>query len=196
MIHFDLFPEAVDTLGEKAYAYVLIGLLLFFLLERVIHWHHCHGEDCEVHAEHYLNLLGDGSHNFLDGGIIAAAYLTDIHLGFVTTLAVAAHELPQEIGDFSVLVHGGFSEKKALLFNFLSALTAVLGGLVTFYFSSVFSSLVPFLIAFSAGGFLYIATADLLPAISKEKNRTRMILHCAAFLFGIILLRYALSFGG
>ena len=103
-------------------------------------------------------------HNFLDGGIIAAAYLTDVYLGFATTLAVAAHELPQEIGDFAVLVQGGFSEKKALLFNFLTALTAVLGGLVTFYFSSFFSSLVPFLIAFSAGGFLYVATADLLPA--------------------------------
>ena len=101
-----------------------------------------------------------------------------------------------EIGDFSILVQGGFSEKKALMFNFLTALTAILGGLLTVYFSKVFVSLVPFLVAFSAGGFIYIATADLLPAIAKETNRSKMIIHSFAFLIGILLLFFLLSFGG
>lgn len=185
---FDLFPESVKISGSKAFSLVLLGLILFFVLERIIHWHHCHDEKCDVHAEHYLNLIGDGMHNLLDGGIIAAAYLVDFRAGIATTIAVAAHEIPQEIGDFSILVHGGFSEKKALLFNFISALTALFGGILTIYFSSIFSSLVPLLIAISTGGFIYIATADLLPAISKETNRKKMVLHSIAFLIGIILL--------
>ena len=105
---FDLFPEAVELSGDRAFGFVLFGLIAFFILERIIHWHHCHGEKCDVHAEHYLNLVGDGIHNFLDGGIIAAAYLVDFKIGIATTIAVAAHEIPQEIGDFSVLIHGGF----------------------------------------------------------------------------------------
>ncbi len=193
---FDLLPEATELLDEKAFGFVLIGLILFFVLERIIHWHHCHGEDCDVHAEHYLNLIGDGIHNFLDGGIIAAAYLADFRLGVFTTLAVAAHEIPQEIGDFSILIHGGFSEKKALFFNFLSALTAVVGGLLTIFIAGFIEKLVPFLIAFSAGGFVYIATADLLPAISKEKNRNKMIMHSLAFIFGVVLLYLLLKLGG
>ena len=193
---FDLFPEAVELNGEKAFGFVLLGMILFFVLERIIHWHHCHDEECEVHAEHYLNLIGDGIHNFLDGGIIAAAYLVDFRIGIATTIAVAAHEIPQEIGDFSILVHGGFSEKKALLFNFLSALTAVAGGLLTIYFSRVFDSLTPLLISISTGGFIYIATADLLPAISKETNRNKMILHSFAFLIGIGVLFLVLRLGG
>ena len=193
---FDLIPESVELLDERAYTFTLVGIILFFVLERIIHWHHCHDENCDIHAEHYLNLVGDGIHNFLDGGIIAAAYLVDVSVGITTTLAVAAHELPQEIGDFSILVHGGFSEKKALFFNFLTALTAVLGGLATVYFSVFFSLLVPFLLALSAGGFIYIATADLLPAIAKEKNRKRMLIHSFAFLVGILFISFALSFGG
>jgi len=193
---FDLLPEAVELSGDSAFVYVLIGLVMFFILERFIHWHHCHGEVCDVHAEHYLNLIGDAMHNFLDGGIIAAAYLVDFRVGVATTIAVAAHEIPQELGDFAVLVSGGFSEKKALLFNFLTALTAIAGGLLTFYFSSIFDNLVPFIIALSAGGFIYIATADLLPAIAKETNRNKMIQHSIAFLAGILLLFLLLSLVG
>lgn len=193
---FDLFPEAIELSGDNAFGMVLLGMILFFILERIIHWHHCHDEICDVHAEHYLNLIGDGIHNLLDGGIIAAAYLVDINIGIVTTIAVAVHEIPQEIGDFSILVNGGFSEKKALLFNFLSALTAMVGGLLTIYFSTLFDLLVPFLIAISAGGFIYIATADLLPAMAKETNRSKMLLHSFAFLMGIIVLFFALRVGG
>ncbi len=193
---FDLFPESFELSGKKSFGLVLIGLIIFFILERFIHWHHCHGEECDVHTEHYLNLVGDSIHNFLDGGIIAAAYLVDTSIGITTTIAVAAHEIPQEIGDFSILIHGGFNERKALLFNFLTALTAVVGGLLTVYLSSIVNNLVPFLIALSTGGFIYIATADLLPAIAKETNRRKIILHSTAFLIGISILYLALQFGG
>ena len=185
---FHLMPEAFQILGEKVFTTVLLGLIVFFILERIIHWHHCHDENCEFHAEHYLNLIGDGFHNFLDGGIIAAAYLVNIQAGIAATIAIAAHEIPQEIGDFAILVHGGFSEKKALLFNFLTACTAILGGLMTVYLSQLFNSLAPILISISAGGFIYIATADLLPTIAKERNRKRMLLHSLSFFIGIIIL--------
>ena len=192
---FDLLPEALELQGEKTFALVLLGLILFFILERIIHWHHCHDEECEIHAEHYLNIIGDGFHNFLDGGLIAASYLISIPVGIATTIAIAAHEIPQELGDFAILVHGGFSEKKALLFNFLSALSAVIGGLFVFYLSNIFNALVPILISISAGGFIYIATADLLPAISKEKNRKKMLIHSLAFIIGILLLFILFQYG-
>ncbi len=185
---FDLLPEAVEMKGETAFSLVFLGLILFFILERIVHWHHCHEGECDVHTEHYLNLIGDGFHNFLDGGIIAAAYLVNIQAGIAATIAIAAHEIPQEIGDFAILVHGGFSEKKALLFNFLTACTAILGGLMTVYLSQLFNSLAPILISISAGGFIYIATADLLPTIAKERNRKRMLLHSLSFFIGIIIL--------
>ena len=193
---FDLMPEAVEALGDNAFSLILIGLIIFFILERVIHWHHCHDEKCDFHAEHYLNIIGDGFHNFLDGGIIAAAYLADINLGIITTIAIAAHEIPQELGDFAILINGGFSPKKALLLNFLTALTAILGGLTVFYISQVFNAIAPILIAISAGGFIYISTADLLPAIAKEKNRKKILMHSLAFLIGIILLYLLLHFLG
>ena len=193
---FDLMPESLELSGKSSFSMILIGIIIFFILERIIHWHHCHDEECDVHAEHYLNLVGDGFHNFLDGGVIAAAYLVDMKVGIAATIAVALHEIPQEIGDFSILVHGGFSEKKALFFNFLSGLTAILGGLLTFYFANVFNALVPFLIAISAGGFIYIATADLLPAIAKETNVKKMLMHSLAFLLGIGLLYIIFNSGG
>ena len=185
---FDLLPEAVEMLGNKAFSLVLIGLILFFILERAVHWHHCHDEKCDFHAEHYLNLIGDAAHNILDGGIIAATYLVDIKLGIAATIAIAAHEIPQELGDFAILLKGGFSPKKALFFNFLTAITALIGGLLVIYASRLFDSLAPLLISISAGGFIYIATADLLPAIAKERNRKKMLIHSLAFIIGILLL--------
>ena len=131
-VFFDLIPESNF---DSAPLFILIGIIVFFCIERFIHWHHCHDKECEfktTKAMGYLNLIGDAVHNFADGVIIAAAYLTNISLGMITTIAIAAHEIPQEIGDFAILIHSGFTRKKALLYNFLSALASVFGAIITY----------------------------------------------------------------
>lgn len=190
---FDLIPKTIELAGDQGFSLILIGIIVFFLLERVIHWHHCGTEECDFHAEGYLNLIADGFHNFLDGVVIAIAYIADIRLGIITTFAVAVHEIPQELGDFFILIHGKFSEKKALFFNFISALTSILGALLTFFLVSSIQSLVPLLLALASGSFIYIATTDLLPVISKETNRKKMMLHTLAFFIGIIVIYISLN---
>ena len=135
---FHLLPEALEiSFDLNIFVYLVVGIFVFFILERVLHWRHCHKGKCDVHPFTYLNLVGDGVHNFIDGLIIAASFLTNISLGIITTIAVIFHEIPQEIGDFGILVYGGFSRTKALFFNFLSALTAILGALVGFSFQHI-----------------------------------------------------------
>lgn len=157
---------------------VLIGILIFFLLEKLVLWRHCHTHACETHtpdpqhghasAAGHLILLGDSIHNFVDGVLIAAAFLTDIHLGIITSLAVAAHEIPQELGDFAILLHSGFSRRKALLFNLLSGMTTVVGGLLAYFFLSGAQQAIPFVLALAASSFIYIAVADLIPGLHKR----------------------------
>jgi len=192
---FDILPEAVNHGGEGAFFYVFIGIIMFFVMERYIYWRHCHMEECEKHYHPmtYLNLIGDALHNFIDGSLIAASFLISIPLGVVTAFAIAAHEIPQELGDFAILVHGGFSRKKALIFNFISALAAVLGTIMTFFFTRGIEGLIPIILAVAGGGFIYIAMADLIPEIHKETKKESIVIQFAALLFGATIVFVLIS---
>jgi len=184
-----LLPEIAREYGFslKISSIVLGGIALFFVLEKIIHWQHCHEpiSKSHVHSFAYMNLVGDGLHNFLDGIIIAGSYLVSIPVGIATTIAVILHEIPQEIGDFGVLIYGGFSRKKALLLNFLSALTAVLGAVFAIWLGQFVQNIESFLVPIAVGGFIYIAGSDLIPEIHKETNLWKSILQTIAFIAGI-----------
>jgi zinc and cadmium transporter len=187
-----LLPEAVDQLGTgwDFSLMTLAGILAFFILEKFIFWRHCHIPTSKQHPHPvaFMNLIGDGFHNLLDGVMIAASFMTDFSLGMATTLAVLVHEIPQEIGDFSVLVYGGFSKLKALFFNFASALVAVLGAILTLSLGTKFTNLVPLILPFTAGGFIYIASSDLIPELKKETNIKKSLLQLLGLLLGIGLM--------
>jgi len=190
-----LLPEALEKeKGISVFYYLISGIVAFFLLERYFHWRHCHEGTCDIHAFTYLNLVGDGLHNFIDGLVIATSFTISIKLGLVTTLAIILHEIPQELGDFGVLVYGGFSKQKALFFNFICALLAVAGAVVGYLILNVTTGFSAFLIPFTAGGFLYIATSDLIPEIHKERAPWRSALAFFTFLLGIILMAIARGF--
>ncbi len=180
-------PEDLNTL----FVNVLVGFVIFFLLEKLLHWRHCHDVNCKVHRVKmfgYMNLIGDAVHNFIDGLVIAAAFVTDVNLGITTSIAIASHELPQEIGDFGVLIHSGMKRKKAILFNFITALTAVMGGIVGYVMSSSVSSFVPMLLPIAAGGFIYIASSDLIPELKKSTDLKQSFMTFVIFIFGIALM--------
>jgi len=185
---FHLLPEAMESRAEPSSVFMptLIGFMLFFVLEKIM-WRHCHEKECPIHAFAYLNLIGDGVHNFIDGLIIAASFIVDVKLGLATTIAVAAHEIPQELGDFGVIVYGGIKPKRALMFNFITALTCVGGGILGFALKGI-PSIVEQLLPFAAGGFLYIAASDLVPELHKEKDRIRTWLSFAAFIIGLVFM--------
>jgi len=187
----DILPEALK-LSPNALEIALVGIIAFFVLEKILFWHHHHSK-IHRHPMTTLNLIGDGIHNFLDGTIIAAAFLQNFELGLTTTLAVAAHEIPQEFGDYSVLVFGGMTRKKALFYNFLSALTAVLGALVMFYFSAAVPGLSAFMLPFAAGGLIYIACTDLIPELKKETALNKSVIEFVSFLAGIGLIWFLIS---
>ncbi len=192
---FHLIPESIEDLqsSELSMGLVIGGIFLFFLMERIIRWRHCHDGKCSVHAFAYLNLLGDGLHNFVDGIAIASAYIIDYNLGIATTTAVFLHELPQEIGDFGVLLYAGFTKNKALFFNFISALTAIFGGGSTFFFAKVVKNFVPLVPPIIAGGFLYIALSDLIPEFHKKGRIGEFTFNFLITLSGVfimILLKY------
>lgn len=182
---------------------VLIGLFVFFLLEKLVLWRHCHHEHCEIHAPEddghrhvaagTLILIGDGLHNFIDGILIGAAFLTDIHLGIVTSLAVAAHEIPQEVGDFAVLLHSGFSTEKAFTFNLLSSLTTVIGGILAFYGLRNLEPLLPYVLAVAASSFIYIAVADLIPGLHKRVEFSATLTQVLLIGAGVALIYFAHS---
>jgi len=188
-----ILPEALERNNSIAvFYYLILGIILFFLLERYLHWRHCHEEGaCKTHAFTYLTLVGDGFHNLIDGMVIAASFMVSTKLGLVTTLAIILHEIPQELSDFAVLVYGGFTKKKALLFNFASALMAMIGAVAGFFLTSLSVNFSNFILPLTAGGFIYIATSDLIPEIHKESNQRRATLAFIAFLFGIIFMALA-----
>jgi zinc and cadmium transporter len=170
-VFFHLLPEAHHELGaEQLYPLVLASMVGFFLVEKILHWHHCHLENCEVHTFGYMNLLGDAMHNFLDGMILGATFLTDIRLGLISALAIALHELPQEIGDFGVLLHAGFTKTRAVLLNLAVSGAALLGVITSFALAGVVDSLASMLVPIAAGGFLYIAMSDLLPELKNDTS--------------------------
>ena len=203
-----LIPEAIHEIGHdhdqlgNVFLFVILGFLLFLLIEQYLHWHHHHHlhehpdeheKCCKNKPVVYLILVADGVHNFIDGLIIAASFVVNPAVGVITTVAVALHEIPQEIGDFGVLVYGGFKKGKALLFNFLSAAIAIVGGVVGFFIAESAEGLIVYLLPIAAGGFIYIAASDLVPEIKHGDRGTRMALNFIVFLIGIglmLLMKY------
>jgi len=169
---------------------ILSGILIFFILEKFIHWRHCHKLPSEKHPHpfSYVILIGDGVHNFIDGMIIAAGFIVSIPIGLATTLAVIFHEIPHEIGNFGSLVYGGFSRMKALVFNFLSALFAVIGALSVLMINFNVSGISEVLVPFAAGGFIYIASSDLIPEMHKHVEIKKSLGQLATFIIGIALM--------
>jgi len=187
-----LLPEIVEEygFGLRISLYVLSGILFFFILEMFIHWRHCHVVSKEhKHPVGIMNLVGDGLHNLVDGMIIAGSYIVSVPVGIATTIAVLLHEIPQEIGDFGILIHAGYTKAKALLFNFGSALLAVLGAVITLVIGTSVENIALFLVPFTAGGFIYIAGSDLIPEIHKTcKPHSHSIIEVVSLLLGIAVM--------
>ncbi|MDF1581896.1 MAG: ZIP family metal transporter [Methyloprofundus sp.] len=203
-----LIPHAFEEVGPSEIqglsGSIMLGLLLFFTLEKLLIWRHCHSSRCAAHIdtdEHdhghahgshqsagTMILIGDGLHNFVDGVLIAAAFLTDVQLGIVTSLAVAAHEIPQEVGDFAILLHSGFSKKKALIYNVLASLTTVLGGVLAYYSLAGLHDSLPYFLAIASSSFIYIAVADLIPTLHKKTDIKTSLQQIALILAGVVLI--------
>jgi zinc and cadmium transporter len=193
---FHLFPASLAAIEPDLHAWVafMLGFTLFMALEQFLHWRHCTRAVADSRRPlTYLVLLGDGLHNFIGGLAIASAFLVDLRLGITAWVAAAAHEIPQELGDFGVLVHGGWSKGKALLYNVLSATSFLLGGLLTYALSGAID--VSYLIPFAAGNFVYIAAADLVPEVNKEASAGASAVHTVVFLLGAGLMYVAAALG-
>lgn len=203
-VFLNILPEAME-LGSSAAAVsgtVLAGILLFFTLEKLLLWRHCHHDHCEVHEphEHEMNrrsgmmiMLGDTFHNFVDGIIIAAAFMTDVNLGIVTALAIIAHEIPQEVGDFVILLHSGYSKAQALLLNLVSSLATLVGGVLAYFALQSMQSYVPTLLALAAASMIYVAVADLIPGLHKRtqlKDTIQQVLLIVAGVGSIYLVNF------
>ena len=195
---FDLLPEAVELMPESVvFIYIAFGYVSFYILERFIYWYHGHGHhsDIEEHEEEratmgfaYLNILGDGIHNFIDGMIIATSFTVDFSVGIATTMAVIFHELPQEMGDYGVLVYAGFDRMRALLLNFAAALSVVVGGFAGIFFLGAIDALSGVLISFSAGAFIYLSASELIPELQKEENFWKSLIQFVVFLLGLAVI--------
>lgn len=191
-----LIPEALLKSGGNeeyltlVFLIVIIGYLFFFILEQFLTWHHCHKTTHKhsIKPMSELILFGDSIHNFIDGLAVAASFLISPITGVATIVAVVLHEVPQEIGDFGVLVYGGFNKNKALLANFLSAITAMIGGIVGFYFFKDNNNIIIWLLSFAAGNFIYIASSDLIPEIKLQNGSKESIIHLGFFLIGILIM--------
>ncbi len=192
-----LIPEIFESAAEPTTAalWILVGIIVLFALEKFLHWDHHHEldscPDCDhshIHPLGKINLVADGLHNFLDGIAIAASFLASIPLGLATTLAVILHEIPQEIGDFGILLHAGYSKRQALWFNLLSALAAVLGALLVFALGTQLVAVQSILLPLAAGSFLYIAGSDLVPELHKTRDLKKSLIQAVAFILGIGLM--------
>jgi zinc and cadmium transporter len=189
----EILPEALERLpATEVFPTLLLGILLFFVLEKLVLWRHCHTHDCEVHDAAVLPVVvGDGFHNFVDGAVIAAAAMTSLPLGISTAVAVTAHEIPQEVGDFAILLHAGYSRKKALLLNVASALASILGALAAFFAFDRVPGLLPYFLSLSAASFLYVAMADLIPGLHRgrtDASSLRQILLIGAGILTMMLV--------
>lgn len=191
-----MLPRALETQpAAPVLGTVLAGLVLFFVLEKALVWRHCHDEDCDVHgAAGPLLLIGDGLHNFIDGLVIAAAFLVSVPLGVGTSVAVIAHEVPQEVGDLAVLLHGGYKKRRAFALNLLSSMTTIPGALLGLFALGTARPLVPYVLAVSAASFIYIAVADIVPSLHRQRGVAQGLLQVLALLAGvgtIVLIRIA-----
>jgi len=198
-VFLDILPEAIKLTPNVAVlsGTVLFGILLFFILEKLVLWRHCHHEHCEAHEllarEHdhdhgrsgMMIMVGDTFHNFVDGVIIAAAFLTDTHLGVVTALAIIAHEIPQEVGDFAILLHSGYSKARAFRMNLISSFASVAGGVLGFFVLQTMQSWIPFLLALAAASMIYVAVADLIPGLHKRAHLRDTLEQVGLIVFGV-----------
>ncbi len=187
-----LIPEALENSVNKSLTGLLIisGILIFFILEKFLHWHH-HGEDKDethIHPVGKLVLISDGVHNFIDGIIIGVSFLVSIPIGIATALAVILHEIPQEIGDYAVLLHSGYSRARALWLNFLSAMLAIAGLVLALILNTKMESLIGFVLPVAAGGFIYIAIADLIPELHKTKSTKNSFIQIITIMIGVLLM--------
>lgn len=182
---FHMLPGSVAAMGNtlEVYGWVALGVFAFLVLEQFLHWHHCHRTSGAHPPVGYLILVADGVHNLVGGLAVGSAFVLDIRLGIVTWLAAAAHEVPQELGDFGLLIHSGWSQRQALLYNVGSALTFLVGSLVAFAVSGQVE--VTPLVAFAAGTFIYIAMADLVPQFTKQESVGMKVAHTASFAVGL-----------
>ena len=211
---YGLIPEAFSLVKPEMFqslsATILAGILGFFVLEKLLIWRHCHFGSCEAHgdeeAHHHhdaghghhhghgvksagvLIIVGDSIHNFVDGILIAAAFLTDVQLGIVSSLAVAAHEIPQEVGDFAILLESGYSKRKALFYNVLASLSTVLGGVLAYYGLEGLHDSLPYFLALAASSFIYIAVADLIPSLHKKTDMKASLEQIALIAAGVLLI--------
>lgn len=203
-VFLEILPHAFELSGnmESMAATVLFGILLFFVLEKLVLWRHCHGDDCEAHAvghDHGHNhghghdhgrsgmmiMIGDTFHNFVDGILIAAAFMTDFKLGAVTALAIIAHEIPQEVGDFLILLHSGYTKRKALLLNLLSSLATLVGGLLAYFALKDVQSWIPTILGLASASMIYVAVADLIPGLHKRPEIRATIQQVSLIALGI-----------
>jgi zinc and cadmium transporter len=214
---WSLIPEAFEQVAPDKFqtlsGMILIGILSFFILEKLLIWRHCHFNSCDAHNEGHeeqthehhhstghhhhshshaatgiLILLGDAIHNFVDGVLIAAAFLTDVQLGIVTSLAVATHEIPQEVGDFAILLQSGYGKKKALIYNMLASLTTVIGGVLAYFSLADLHDSLPYFLALAASSFIYIAVADLIPSLHQKTDVKTSLQQIALILTGVLLI--------
>jgi zinc and cadmium transporter len=188
-----LVPETIEEIGfgTSASLLILFGILSSFMVEKFLQWRHCHIPTSSEHPHSfaYMNLFGDAVHNLIDGLIVGGSYLASIPIGISTTLAVIFHEIPQEIGDFGVLIQGGFNKTRALQFNFLTALTAMLGAVIALVLGATLEGFTPFLIPFAAGNFIYIAGSDLIPELRKdEPNLKKAVLQVVSIALGVAIM--------
>ena len=186
-------PETIEEIGfgTSASLLILFGILSSFMVEKFLQWRHCHIPTSSEHPHSfaYMNLFGDAVHNLIDGLIVGGSYLASIPIGISTTLAVIFHEIPQEIGDFGVLIQGGFNKTRALQFNFLTALTAMLGAVIALVLGATLEGFTPFLIPFAAGNFIYIAGSDLIPELRKdEPNLKKAVLQVVSIALGVAIM--------
>jgi zinc and cadmium transporter len=189
---FHLIPESLEKSSSSfVFQSVIIGFIVFFILEKILHWHHCQNNHCQEHKKvlGFQNLFGDALHNFIDGLIIISAFAVDFNLGLIATLSVILHEIPQEISDFGVLIYSGFSKAKALLYNLFSALFSILGVLIGYFLINSLDQIANFLIPIAAGGFIYIAASDLIPELNKERNWIKSILSLIFFILALITMK-------
>ncbi len=189
-VFLHLLPELVEDGFLLSFSFMILGGIGFsFVIEKFIHWRHCHVPTTKEHTHPVatMNLIGDGVHNFIDGIIIGASYLVSVPAGLATTFAVFLHEIPQEIGDFGVLLHAGYTRRKALFMNFLLALTSILGVLLVFLFGTI-EGVVPFLVAFAVGNFIYIAGSDLIPELHKETGMKSAFYQLLALVVGVLVM--------
>ncbi|MFX1375946.1 MAG: ZIP family metal transporter [Promethearchaeota archaeon] len=195
-----LIPEAIETSGGEPHLImptVLIAILGFFFLEKIVAWRNCRDNTCEVHshASGPIILVGDALHNLTDGIVIAAAFLTEFHLGIIVGITILSHEIPQETGDFAILLHSGYSKKKAILFNALSSSTTIPSAIIAYFILNPFEVLVPFLLAVSAASFIYIALTDLTPELHKDTQLKYSLRQLLLIILGIVLMWILLSLG-